>query len=86
MFALGVLGFAIKSSLVTPVYLLYQDFFRFAEGLDGGVAFGTRCRLYEFSADKPLICDARVYVLTTANIVSPISCGQAHSITTSFFS
>jgi hypothetical protein len=41
LFALGVLGFAIKSCLVAPVYLLYQDFFGFAEGLDGGVTFGS---------------------------------------------
>ena len=41
MFALGVLGFTIKSCLVASVHLLYQDFFRFAEGLDGGVAFGS---------------------------------------------
>ena len=41
MFALGVLGFAIKSCLVATVYLLYQDFFRFAEGLYSGVAFGS---------------------------------------------
>jgi hypothetical protein len=41
LFALGVLGFAIKSCLVAAVYLLYQDFFSFAEGLYGGVAFGS---------------------------------------------
>jgi len=41
MFALGVLGFTIESCLVAPVNLLYQDFFSFAEGLYGGVAFGT---------------------------------------------
>ena len=41
MFALGVLGFAIESCLVAPVNLLYQNFFSFAEGLYGGVAFGT---------------------------------------------
>jgi hypothetical protein len=32
-----------------------------------------------------LNCDALVYVLTTANIEFPISCGHAHS-TASFFS
>jgi hypothetical protein len=41
MFALGVLGFAVKGCLVGTVYLLYQDFFGFAEGLDGGVTFGS---------------------------------------------
>jgi hypothetical protein len=41
MFAQGVLGFAIKSSLVATVYLLYQDFFSFAKRLYGGVAFGS---------------------------------------------
>jgi hypothetical protein len=41
MFALGVLGFTIESCLVAPVNLLYQDFFCFAEGLYGGVAFGS---------------------------------------------
>jgi hypothetical protein len=41
MFALGVLGFTIESCLVAPVNLLYQDFFSFAEGLYGGVAFGS---------------------------------------------
>jgi hypothetical protein len=35
--------------------------------------------------DKPLNCEALVYVLTTANILSPISYGHAHS-TASFFS
>ena len=44
----------------------------------------TRCSWYEFSAGRPLSCDALVYVLTTANIVSPASCGQAHS-TASFW-
>ncbi len=39
MFALGVLGFAIKSRLVATVYLPYQDFLGLAEGLYGGVAF-----------------------------------------------
>jgi hypothetical protein len=41
MFALGVLGFAVKSCLVGTVYFLNQDFFGFAERLDGGVAFGS---------------------------------------------
>jgi len=41
MFSLGVLGFAIKGCLAASVYLLYQDFFCFAEGLNFGVAFGS---------------------------------------------
>jgi len=41
MFALGVLGFAVKGCLVGTIHLLYQDFFSFAEGLYGGVAFGS---------------------------------------------
>jgi hypothetical protein len=41
MFALSVLRLAVKSCLVGTVYLLYQNFFGFAEGLDIGVAFGS---------------------------------------------
>jgi hypothetical protein len=41
MFALSVLGFTVKSCLVRTVYLIYQDFFSFAERLNGGVAFGS---------------------------------------------
>jgi len=41
LFALGVLGFTIKSCLVSTVNLLYQYFFGFAERLVGGVAFGS---------------------------------------------
>ena len=38
VFALGVLGTTIKSCLVAPVYILYQDLFGFIEGLVFGIA------------------------------------------------
>ena len=41
MFALSVLGFAVKSCLVGTVNFFNQDFFSFVKGLDGGVAFGS---------------------------------------------